>query len=125
MSSPAADIRDYLTGEVGGTIFANHEPDLPANCVTIYNTGGLPGDVDNDFYRPTIQIRVRCLEPEAGFALMEQLMLALALPVSFTENGWRYIGAGSTTEPEAIGRDDKQRFLIVQNFQIMREHATT
>jgi hypothetical protein len=123
--SAAADIRDYLTAELGGTIHANHEPDSPPNSVTIYNTGGLAGDVDNDFYRPTIQVRVRHLNPEAGYALLEQIMLTLALPVSFEQGDWRYVGVGSTTDAEAIGRDDKQRYLIVQNFQIMREHRST
>lgn len=129
MTSAARDIADYLAangvGTIGTDVNAHREPPTPNDTVTVYATGGLPGDLDNDFFRPTIQIRVRCVNPEQGMERLESIVNILGFPVSFEQGDWRYIGVGTTTEPEPIGFDDKQRALIVQNFQIMREHRST
>ncbi len=127
MSDSATDIADYLDqlalGTIGADLFAHNEPPMPNDCVTVYNTGGFAGDYEIDFFRPTIQIRTRNVDPRAGFNRLTEIALSLSFPISFEVNGTRYIGVSPVGDMEPIGQDDRNRFITVQNFQIMREDA--
>lgn len=129
MTSAAVDMADYLAangiGTIGTNLFVAAEPAQPANCVTLYDTGGPQSDPDANFFRPTIQARVRNVDYRAACSLMKQIHDALAdVYTGVQVDDWYYFGAGSTNEPEPIGKDDQDRFLLTQNFQIMRERAS-
>ena len=88
--SPADIVRYLLVDVAQGTlpedesawpIFADSEPDEPDECITVYDTSGIvegrahkTGEVQEHY---GIQVRLRCLTPESGYARMRTLMLVM------------------------------------------------
>ena len=128
--SPAYDIAQRLDAlgigifgaTIGGwTIAVSREPVSPVSAITVYDTGGGPVDTDDqDMESPTIQVRTRSLDYLAGYAKQEEIRAALIL-AGFDVSGKRYYSAAATSGILAIGRDDADRFLLTQNFQLLSE----
>lgn len=127
--SVAFEIAGYLEGEgvgtLGGTapwsIYVGTEPTKPDSVVTIYDTGGTPGNPDGPHYDQTFQVRVRTHDYLAGYRKAAQIRGILILPTARTIGDWHYTGIWLTTDIMKIGQDDNNRTLFTVNFRLMRE----
>lgn len=76
------DVKKYLVSQVktasiptvvgstlgfGRNLFIGREPSAPANCLTIYPTGGYAPDVSRPTETPTVQIRIRNTSYVTGY----------------------------------------------------------
>lgn len=129
MSTPAYDVAQRLAAlslgtvgaDAGWSIAVSREPIAPATAITVYDTGGGPVDTDDqDLGSPTVQVRVRSTDYLAAYAKQEAIRQALILS-GFTGAGRRYYSAAAISGILAIGRDDADRFLLTQNFQLLSE----
>lgn len=128
MKSPAHDIAGYLAsrgvGTFPGTISVHAEPAEPANVVTLYDTGGLEPDTDElDLMRPTFQVRVRNLDPAAGYALQEVIRNLLMLPGRVVTADSAFVMITPSSDIASLGRDDNDRFLTTLNYSAIRERS--
>jgi len=130
MNPASIDVKDMLENESSlGLIFATNlfvgkEPTTPANCVTVFDTPGGLDDVtlnnDSVYQRPFIQIRVRNLDYDTGWALIDGIRDLLHGKGPETWNGTLYSSIVSTGDPALLDWDnnDRPRFFI--NFAMQR-----
>lgn len=136
--SPAEELARWfpeqgITGGFGGgddwSTHVAREPMDPANVVTLYDVGGLNPDA-GDLRRPQIQIRVRAVNYTDGNDLQETIRALLVQPnaeldsnaqLERTIGGGRYVTADQLGDILCIGRDERDRFLIVANYQLIRQ----
>ena len=132
MNSPAHDLALYLVAagvmpNFGGAIpwsaFIAAEPDTPDETVTFYDLpGGEPDTDEMDQFTPAFQVRVRAKLWVEGYAKQEAIRDALLSSRSgFEAESSRFILVVMTSDIATIGRDDKQRHLIVANYRARRE----
>lgn len=130
MAPLLTDIATILNGDGVGTlgtdIFASKEPNSPDNCITIYNTGGLPDDcldVDSKDELCTFQIRVRNNDYVAGYLVMDAVRDSIEKSkynVITDSAGSTIYSIWSTNLPTDLQRDTTNRCIIVQNFACLR-----
>ncbi len=72
-SAAVNGVGQYVAGTYNGDpwpVFATNEPDVPDNCVTVYDTQGtddIRSSVDGiQEYHPGVQVRVRALDVNVG-----------------------------------------------------------
>lgn len=133
MTTPAIELAQYLAdngvGARGGDaqwgIHVSREPVAPDDVITLYDTGGdAPPAISADLRSRSVQVRVRAVDYAAGMAKQQEIYALLAQPaIESTVNPierdiglHRYIGIWLTGEVTAIGRDEKDRFLITANY---------
>jgi hypothetical protein len=126
--SPAHDLAIYLAsqgvGTFPGSIAVNAEPADPSDVVTIYDTGGLGPDTDElDLMRPTIQVRVRSADHEAGYATQERIRDLLMLPGRVVTQDSAFVIITPTSDVASLGRDDNNRHLTTLNYSAIRERS--
>ena len=125
-------IKDLLVtggvGTFGATtgwgIFMAEEPVSPDTCITVYDVQAGPPQFFADTALNPIegaspQVRVRALGYLAGITKIEACRDAIRL-VNTEIGGVRYLlirGQGSWLY---LGKDERERFLFVQNFQVQR-----
>lgn len=127
--SVAYIIADYLQdqglGTIGGfdpwSIFVGTEPASPDEAVTIYDTGGPPGNPDGPLFNPTIQVRVRSHDYLAGYNRAVVIRDILILPTSRIMGDWRCTGVWLASDVTKIGQDDNNRNLFTANYRLMME----
>jgi hypothetical protein len=126
MNSPSEDIKDMLVtaglGTFGTNLFIGLEPTTPDICTTIYDTGGEPAEVDYNYERPTVMVRVRGAEGgyRAAHLVAQSIRDELNGKHNVTVNSARYVGIWMQTDVLAIGTDDNGRPLFTINFRIHR-----
>jgi hypothetical protein len=128
MKSPAHDLAIYLAsqgvGQFPGSISVNVEPADPVDVVTIYDTGGDSPDTDQlDLLRPTFQVRVRSMDPEAGYEMQERIRDLLMLPGRIVTVNSAFVVITPTSDVAHIGRDDNDRHLTTLNYSAIRERS--
>jgi hypothetical protein len=128
MKSPAHDLAIYLAahgvGTFPGTISVHAEPAAPDNVVTLYDTGGLEPDTDQlDLMRPTFQVRVRNMDPAAGYVKQEQIRDLLMLPGRVVTADSTFVMITPSSDIASLGRDDNDRFLTTLNYSAIRERS--
>lgn len=132
MNTPAKDTADYLVlsgvteafgGSTDWSVYVGREPLLPANVVTVYDTGGPTGPLI-DLRRPSVQVRVRSDDYEDGWVKANEILQTLVEPfegVSVTDA--KILMWELSSDITFIGRDDHDRPLFTVNFQILRDGA--
>lgn len=132
-NSPAKDTADYLEtgaiGVVGGSadwaIFVSDEPASPANCITIYDTGGAPLSPDERLWQHQIQVRVRAIAYAAGYDKMSAIRDWLAATnKGVIVGGSHYVGYWVQSDIASIGKDQQNKHILVCNFRLSREPST-
>jgi Bacteriophage minor capsid protein len=128
MKSPAHDLVVYLAAQSIGTwpgsLSVNVEPTEPANVVTVYDTGGEGPDTNElDLMRPTFQVRVRSVDPEAGYLLQERIRDLLMLPGRIVTADSAFVVITPTSDIASLGRDDNDRYLTTLNYNAIRERS--
>lgn len=132
MNPASLDIAQRLAAQGHGTfagaatwgIFVAKEPQAPDGTVTVYDTSGESPDPDSDYWRPSVQVRVRHNDYLVAFAKMEELVNELTTDtLSFEINGTRYVGVYQFGSPQFLAFDDNDRAILVANFNIVRQTA--
>ena len=118
------DIADYLEsqgiGTVGVDLFKGDTPEIPDNCVTIERYAGQsPGMLG--YEKPGLQVRVRNKIRENAEIKIKSIETLLHCLCNTTLSGTRYLSIFAQQSPTPLGRDESNRFDLVQNYIITKE----
>lgn len=129
MNSPEKDISSYLGTvsslglEEGSNLGYAMEPETPNSFATIFNSGGEDSEVNYNYERPTIQVRVRGEvggEYDTSYDLIKGISDELHGLVNETINSTRYVGVWKQGDILPLERDRNDRWIFVCNFKIHR-----
>lgn len=130
MNVTSEDIKDMLEAEsslgltFGTDLFIGKEPALPNDCVTIFDTPGGPPQLTltpgEDYYYPSVQIRVRSNVYLTAANLIHDIKVALHGRGHEVWNGTTYELIACSIEPFLLGWDEKDRAWFVTTFKIQR-----
>jgi len=132
MNATSKDVKDMLEAESDlGLVFATNlfygrEPTEPDNCVTVFDTPGRPPQLtlgaqsEDNYYYPSVQIRVRNNDQDDAWALMEDIKEALHGRAGETWNGTFYSVIICASEPSFLDWDDNDRIRLIINLNIQR-----
>jgi len=135
MSVPSIDIKDLLAADAGlaltfaTNLFIGLEPAEPDDCVTIYDTPGRPtlavvdpkASTDNNYYYPSVQIRVRNQSYETGWDLIHDIEVLLHGKAHFTANGFKYESILTFSPPSFLMWDENRRASFVTTLDLQRQ----
>ncbi|MFA5935006.1 MAG: minor capsid protein [Candidatus Paceibacterota bacterium] len=99
------------------------EPTSPSNTVTIFDTGGQPPQLTLDIKGleyPSVQIRVRNINYQTGWALIESIKTVLHGLSQVTVNGTLYSVIYCASGPALLDWDDNSRARFIINFSAAR-----
>lgn len=120
----AAQGHGFLGGAATWSIRVAKEPQTPDGTITLYDTSGESPDPDSDYWRPSVQVRVRHNNYGTAYAKMEDIVNELTTDtLSFEINGTRYVGIYQFGSPQFLAFDDNDRAILVANFNIVRQTA--
>lgn len=134
MRTPAHDTALTLSalagfGAFGATddwsTYVGREPlasDGPANCVTVYDTGGAQ-NILADLRNPSIQVRVRSATYVAGWQKANEAYEALVNTLQSAVEDATVLTWVAISDVTYIGRDDGDRCLFTVNFNMLRDGA--
>lgn len=116
---------DSLNLTVKDNLYVGREPDSPDNCVTIFDTPGGPpqlvlGTDGNEYYFPTIQVRVRNNDYRIGYNLAHDIMVSLHARGQQTWGGTLYSVIKAMADPALLNWDENGRARFVVNFELQR-----
>jgi hypothetical protein len=131
MNNTSEDIMEMLEDEsslglvFGENLFIGNEPTTPKNCVTIFDTPGMPISFgltkeDNTYYRPSIQIRCRNIDYQAGLNLLRAITIYLHSIHNEVYGGSLYTVIQCMNEPALLDWDENQYARFITNFNIQR-----
>lgn len=105
-------------GTVASDIFYNRMPDVD-NCVVIFDSGGLPGNLKQSHDYPTVQIRSRNLVASGAYNKIAAIYNVLQGLHNVNLTTIHVIDCASIqSAPINIGQDLKQRQEYTINFQL-------
>lgn len=110
------------SSNTGRNIFTTNLPDadnVEDNALCIYDTTGLPPNIDIPLSSPSFQILIRDKEADTGSARTKALRDLLGRQYNFTfiTNGTYIYSCNLVSNGGHIGKDDKGRDLFSLNFQ--------
>jgi hypothetical protein len=130
MNAVSVDIKDMLEGDSSlglvftTNLFIGREPSTPDDCVTIFDTPGAPPQSTlqkgENYYYPSIQIRVRDTKYVDAEALANDIMVSLHGRAQERWNGTLYTLVKCTTGPALLDYDENHRPRFIVNFDIQR-----
>ena len=129
MNAPSVDIAAILEGSssLGLTfnenLFVGREPSKPPNCVIIFDTPGLPPQLnltDQGYEHPSIQIRVRNSSYETGWALISEIKEILHGIGQEIVGTVLYSAIYCAHGPFLLDWDDSSRARFVITFNLQR-----
>jgi hypothetical protein len=133
MNAPSEDVKDILesNSSLGLTyatdLFIGKEPggpNVPDNCVTIFDTGEFSPQLTltkgENYYYPTIQIRVRNNQYVSGYDLISDIRDVLHALNHETWNSTVYELIECASGPEFLDFDEHNRARFIINFNIQR-----
>jgi len=130
MNPVSEDIKDMLEADsslglvFGTNLFIGLQPSTPANCTTIYDSGGfspqLTLDGDGGYFYPSIQIRVRSTEYVTGWSLINMIKTLLHGRGNETWNGTLYTVIYCSSGPALLDWDENGRVNFIVNFNVQR-----
>lgn len=131
MNAASVDIAAMLVADgsldltVGDNLYVGREPDSPDNCVTVFDTPGGPpqlvlGTDGNDYYSPTVQVRVRNNDYRIGYNLAHDIMVSLHARGQETWNSTLYSVIKAMSDPAQLDWDQNDRARFVVNFELQR-----
>ncbi len=104
-----------FAADSGWSINVGAEPELPHNCITLYDTGGLSPDTDQLDTRPMFQIRVRALSYAEGYTKLKAARSLLQVTGPVTLGGTRYMSFEMFGNIVSLGRDENDRHVFTLN----------
>ena len=131
MNATSEDIKDILKAEsslvltFATNLFVGHEPANPDECVTIFDTPGFPtqlafGEGDDDYFYPSVQIRVRSGTYLGGMNLAQDIANVLHGRHNEIWNGTLYTLIKCSSGPALLDWDNNGRPRFIVNFNIQR-----
>ena len=135
MNISSEDIKDMLVADAAldlvfnpaltNNLFIGREPTLPKNCVTIYDTPGRApqltlGGKGEDYFYPSVQIRIRNVSYTAGLGLAQDIRTSLHGREQETWNGTLYPVIYCSSGPALLDWDQNNRARFIVNFDIQR-----
>lgn len=122
------DIAAYLAeqniGKVGTSIFRGSMPDMPDNCIVVYEYAGSPPDLALDgteIEQPGLQVRVRNKSYSAGRAVIESVITALSPMANKYLSGTFYLSIIVNQSPAPLAKDARGRQEWAVNFSVRKE----
>lgn len=124
MASPAKAIAEWLDAlsgapgslqaTTGWALCIGMEADEPEKVITVYDTGGEEQVQDGEF-RPTLQVRTRAHDYAECYNKQIEIrdLLIAADDITGIVSVW------NNSQPQAIGKDDNDRFLFTSNYRVM------
>ncbi len=131
MKTPAHETATYLTAQgvtaaVGGSAqwsaYIGREPLTPDDVVTCYDTGGPVGPLI-DLRRPSVQVRVRSDDYDAGWQKINEAHETLVAATRTAVTDGFVLGWFASSDVTFIGRDDMDRPIFTANFEMLRDGA--
>lgn len=107
-----------FAAETGWSINVGTEPDMPENCVTVYDTGGLDPDTEQMDRRPTFQMRARAVDYLTGWGKLNTARHYLLGAGPLTYSGVRYASFEMVGDIVSLGRDDNNRHIFTLNARV-------
>ena len=134
MNNSAEDVKDILEADsdlalvFATNLFIGNEPTTPKDCVTIFDTPGFAPQLTLDtssigYEYPSVQIRVRSINYNTGWALIEGIKTLLHGLNQETWNSTLYSHIACSSGPALLDRDDNGLFRFFVNFNINRRNA--
>jgi len=131
MQAPSVDIKDILVATsslaltFGADLFVSEMPEIPDECVCVYDTGGFEPEANFVYERPTVQVVVRGTKGDyvAAYNLIQSIRNTLHALANHTTNGARYIGIWCQSDIMSLGYDKNHRPMLSVNFRIHRTEA--
>lgn len=133
MNAPSVDIVSMLEAEsalaltFGTDLFIGLEPSAKGasdNCVTVFDTPGGPPQLtlagDENYYYPSVQIRVRNNDYLTGWNLLYDIMVALHGRAQETCGTTLYSVIQAAGDPAFLDWDANNRARFICNFNIQR-----
>jgi len=130
MNSPSYDVKDMLEAEsalglvFGTNLFIGSEPTNPKNTTTIFDTSGYPPQLTltkgENYYYPSIQIRIRNTSYATGWSLIHDIMESLHGRSQETWNSTLYSVIRCSISPAFLDRDDNGLYRFVCTFDLQR-----
>ncbi len=130
MNPSSIDVKDMLVADASlglvfnKSVFVALEPVTPNSTVTIFDTIGRPPQLTfkkgEDYFYPSIQIRVRDKNYSVGWALAKDIRKSLHGRGGETWNGTRYHLIRCSSGPSMLDWDDNRRVRFVVNFSLQR-----
>ena len=132
MNATSQDIASLLEGDSSGSglgltyavnLFIGKEPSKPNDCTTIFDTGGMPPQMnltDQGYEFPSIQIRVRSSDYLTGWDMIEAIKTFLHGRGQETIDGTFYSAISCASGPAFLDWDENSRARFVVNFSIQR-----
>ena len=108
-------------GTVGTDIFLGLMPDLPDNCIALFEYAGSPPDLHWNGEYPGLQVRVRNKSYAAGRAKIGEVVNELHGLHEQVLSGTRYLLIKARGSPEVLKRDNNNRVELFVNFEIIKE----
>lgn len=108
-------------------VYKGHEPEVPDNVFTLFETGGLPNQPHegNLLDQPSFQLRVRGASTGYAAARMKIQAARVALEgMTGTFSGRYYCQVTAQSEPLSLGHDESHRPRLVMNFVALRSRTT-
>lgn len=139
MSSPAAELAQYLEDEGVGTfpsdsawsINVSRMPDKPDRAIALRDgAGGEPLSYELELRAPTVEIRIRGEDYAAVADKFDEIFRLLCQtdenpPSTRTIGNGRYIGIWLDSDMIDLGRDENDRFRVSGNYRINRQPSET
>lgn len=131
MNACSVDIKDMLVADtslgltLAGNLFVGKEPTTPDNVVTVYDSYGFPPSLTlagkgEDYYYPSIQIRVRNRDYRTGYNLAHDIMVSLHGRAQQTWNGTLYTVIYCSSDVALLDWEDNGLCRFLTNFNIQR-----
>lgn len=129
MNACSVDIKDLLEMEsplgliFPENLFVNREPTTPSDCVIIFDTTSMPPQLaltSQGYEYPSVQIRVRNINFQTGWDLIERIKNLLHGKGNITINGTLYTVIYCASGPALLDYDENSRARIICNFNTQR-----
>jgi hypothetical protein len=131
MNATSVDIADMLIADsslgliIGDNLYVGKEPAKPHNAVTVLDMMSYAPQLTlagkgEDYYYPTVQVRVRNRDYRTGWNLIEDIRLLLHGSHQETWNGTLYSVIYCSSGPALLDWDDNGNVTFICNFDIQR-----
>ena len=107
-------------------LFIGKEPASPDDCVIVFDIPGdaplltLTGKDGGNYYRPSVQVRVRNNDYLTGWDLIHSIQECLHGVCEYTEDGTKYLLIKGVDEPVLLDWDENDRARFIATFSVHR-----
>jgi len=125
MTSPSLHIKQIIEDSKITTmpLFIGTSPAIPAQNITIYDTGGTNANAEFQHDDVTFMIRVKAKLYADGYNTAYAIKRLLLGLTGWQTDGWNYAGFYLVNDVIRIGRDSDDLEIFTVNFLTMREPA--